>query len=318
VILLAKTDTLHGTMSGMATKKIMERAYFLFHDNRYQRLAAISVSHLYRLRHRKAYSSHRHVWTKTMATAVPIGERRAPSPNNCPGYLRVDTVHQGDQDGLKGVYHINAVDCVTQFECVATCEKISEAFLLPVLEEMLHSFPFVIHGFHTDNGSEFINKNVATLLGKLLVEEQTKSRSRHSNDNAQVESKNASVVRKHLGYAHIPQRFAMTVNQFCHDHLNPYVNYHRPCYFAEVKMDSKGKIRKKYPYELMAMPYEKLKSLPEAEQYLKHGITFNELDAKANEMSDNEAAEQMFNASQALFGMIFNPFEKHPRQAPLS
>ncbi|MEQ1846952.1 MAG: integrase, partial [Nitrospira sp.] len=51
-------------------------------------------------------------------------------------------------------YHINAVDCVTQYEGVATCEKISEAFLIPVLEALLLSFPFVIHGFHSDNGSE--------------------------------------------------------------------------------------------------------------------------------------------------------------------
>ena len=51
----------------------------------------------------------------------------------------------------KGVYHINTVDCVTQYEGVATCERISEAFLLPVLEALLHSFPFVIKGFHSDN-----------------------------------------------------------------------------------------------------------------------------------------------------------------------
>ena len=122
-----------------------------------------------------------------------------------PGYLRVDSAHQGDLDGIKGVYHINAVDCVTQYEGVATCEKISEAFLIPVLEALLLSFPFVIHGFHSDNGSEYINKRVAKLLNKLLIEEQIKSRSRHSNDNAQAESKNGAIVRKHLGYSHIPQ-----------------------------------------------------------------------------------------------------------------
>ena len=119
VLLLAHTDTLHGTLSGLATKKLMERAYGIFGDARYQR----------------------QVWTKTRPTTVPIGERRAPTPNNRPGYLRVDSVHQGDLDGIKGVYHINAVDCVTQYEGVATCEKISEAFLIPVLEALLLSFP---------------------------------------------------------------------------------------------------------------------------------------------------------------------------------
>ena len=223
VLLLAHTDTLHGTLSGLATKKLMERAYGIFGDARYQRLATISVAHLYNLRQRPSYQHQRQVWTKTRPATVPIGERRAPTPNNRPGYLRVDSVHQGDLDGIKGVYHINAVDCVTQYEGVATCEKISEAFLLPVLEALLLSFPFVIHGFHSDNGSEYINKRVAKLLNKLLIEEQTKSRSRHSNDNAQAESKNGAIVRKHLGYSHIPQCFAAPVNAFCREHLNPYI-----------------------------------------------------------------------------------------------
>ena len=173
-----------------------------------ERLATISVAHLYNLRKRSGYQRQRQVWTKTRPVTIAIGERRAPAPNNQPGYLRVDSVHQGDQDGVKGVYHINAVDCVTQYEGVATCERISEAFLIPVLEALLQSFPFVILGFHSDNGSEYINHHVAKLLNKLLIEEQTKSRSRHSNDNAQAESKNGAIVRKHLGYSHIPQRFA--------------------------------------------------------------------------------------------------------------
>ena len=284
----------------------MERAYGIFGDARYQRLATISVAHLYNLRQRPSYRDQRQVWTKTRPTTVPIGERRAPTPNNRPGYLRVDSVHQGDLDGIKGVYHINAVDCVTQYEGVATCEKISEAFLIPVLEALLLSFPFVIRGFHSDNGSEYINKRVAKLLNKLLIEEQTKSRSRHSNDNAQAESKNAAIVRKHLGYSHIPQCFAAPVNAFCRDYLNPYINFHRPCLFAETITDAKGRQRKHYPYKLMMTPYEKLKSLPEAKQYLKRGITFQQLDAQAGEISDNEAAQRLNDARAILFKTIFN------------
>ena len=219
----------------------------------------------------------------------------------------MDSVHQGDQDGLKGVYHINAVDCVTQYEGVATCERISEAFLIPVLDALLQSFPFVILGFHSDNGAEYINRDVAKLLNKLLIEEQTKSRSRHCNDNAQAESKNGAIVRKHLGYSHIPQRFAAPVNDFCRDYLNPYLNFHRPCLFAETITDAKGRQRKRYPYRLMMTPYEKLKSLPlAAPTFLKPGITFAQLDALATAMSDNDAAERMNAARSRLFKTIFN------------
>ncbi len=175
-----------------------------------------------------------------------------------------------------------------------------------MLEALLLSFPFAIHGFHSDNGSEYINKRVAKLLNKLLIEEQTKSRSRHSNDNAQAESKNGAIVRKHLGYSHIPQCFAALVNAFCRDYLNPYINFHRPCLFAETITDAKGRQRKRYPYELMMTPYEKLKSLPEAKQYLKRDITFKQLDAQAGEISDNEAAQRLNNARAILFKTIFN------------
>lgn len=254
VLLLADTDTLHGTLSGLATKKLMERAYGVFGDARYARLATVSVAHRYTLRQRAGYQRHRQVWTKTRSVSISIGERRAPAPNNQPGYVRVDSVPQGDRDGVKGVYHINTVDCVTQYEGVATCERISEAFLIPVLEARLHRFPFVIKGFHSDNGSEYINRHVAHLLNKLLIEEHTKSRARHSNDNAQAESKNGSIVRKHLGYSHIPQRFASLVNAFCREHLTPYLNFHRPCLFAEIITDAKGRQRKRYPSTLMMTP----------------------------------------------------------------
>jgi len=306
VLLLAHTDTLHGTLSGPATKKLMERACEVFGEHGYERLATISVAHLYNLRKRSGYQRHRRVWTKTRPVSLPIGERRAPAPNNQPGYLRVDTVHQGDQDGVKGLYHINAVDCVTQYEAVATCERISEAYLIPVLEALLQSFPFAILGFHVDNGSEFINRHVAELLNKLLIEQFTKSRSRHSNDNAQVESKNGSIVRKHFGYSHIPQRFARLVNALCHDYLNPYVNFHRPCLYAETITDAKGRQRKRYPYKLMMTPYEKLKSLHHAQQFLKPGITFQQLDAQATAMSDNDAAQRLNDARTTLFKTIFN------------
>ena len=289
VALLAEMDALHGTLSGPATKKLMERALLVFGDARFERLAGISVSHLYNLRGGKQYQSQRRHWTKTRPTGVPIGQRRAPQPNGSPGYIRIDSVHQGDQDGVKGVYHINAVDSVTQFQLVATCEKISEAYLLPVIRPLLDGFPFAILGLHADNGSEYINYQVAKLLEKLRIE-FTKSRPQNSNDNALAESKNGAVARKHLGYAHIPQQFAEKINAFCVDFLNPYVNFHRPCFFPETVTDSKGKERKKYRYEQMMTPYEKLKSLPKASTYLKPGVTFAQLDAIASRISDNEAA----------------------------
>jgi transposase InsO family protein len=309
VKLLAELDALHGTLSGPATKCLLERAVTRFDDPRYERLATISVAHLYNLRRGRSYRARRQHWTKTRGRSVAIGVRRAPVPEGRPGFIRIDSVHQGDQDGVKGVYHINAVDCVTQFELVATCERLSEAYLLPVIDTLLESFPFEILGFHADNGSEYINHVVAELLEKLRVE-FTKSRPRHSNDNGLAETKNGAIVRKHLGYSHIPQRFASEVNAFCRDYLNPYVNFHRPCFFAETLTDAKGKARKRYRQKDMMTPYEKLKSLSRAAAYLKPGVSFDDLDQLATAISDNAAAQRMNEARTKLFESI-NRRSKH-------
>lgn len=304
IALLAKTDELHDTPCGQAVKKICERAFDVFDDDKYKRLSELSVSHLYNLRESDRYKKQRRTFTKTQSRQVAIGERRKPYPEGKPGYIRIDTVHQGDLDKVKGVYHINAVDEITQFEIVCSVEKI----MMPVLKQTLTSFPFAILGFHSDNGSEYINQRVAQLLQKLFIE-FTKSRSRHSNDNALAESKNASVVRKIFGYTHIPQKWATEINAFNQRYLNPYINYHRPCFFPKTTTDSKGKQRKIYRYQDMMTPYDKLKSLNDAKQYLKPEVSIEMLDEYALKMSDNEAANELQKARKKLFSLIF----KHPK-----
>lgn len=295
---LIEMDEAHKRMSGHATKKLCERAYTVFHDERFVRLKDISVSHLYNLRGRRQYISHATTWTKTRPTNVPIGERRKPYPGGKPGYIRVDSVHQGDQDKEKGVYHINLVDEVTQWEIIGCVEGISEAFLFPLLKDLLNQFPFRVVGFHSDNGSEYINYQVARLLNKLTIE-QTKSRPRKSNDNALVEGKNGSVIRKHMGYTHIPRQHAKPINHFYQTSFNLYVNYHRPSGYATTIIDKKGKEKK--VYDLYETPYEFFERMPDAESYLKPGITFADLDRIANAMSDLQCATVMQKAKLELF-----------------
>ena len=265
-------------------------------------MAGISVVHLYRLRKSKTYLTRQATFTKTRPTGVAIGERRCPQPEGRPGYLRVDTVHQGDRDGVKGVYHINAVDEVTQWQVVACVPQISEAWLEPALYSMLAQFPFKIRGFHSDNGSEFINHNVAEMLKKLLVE-QTKSRPRRSNDNGLVEAKNGAVIRKHMGYTHIAAPQAARVQLFYEEHLNDYLNFHRPCGQVEVLTDAKGKQRRVYRrYET---PWEAYRKLSKSGRFLKPEQTLRGLGKKAGAESDTDAAKRMQHAKRLLFADLF-------------
>jgi transposase InsO family protein len=301
VRLLAYVDRAHGNLSGPATRRILEREYREYGQAAYQRLAGISVAHLYRLRNTPDYRKRNTSYQPTRPTPTPIGERRKPRPQGVPGYLRIDTVHQGDQDGRKGLYHINAVDEVTQWEIVAATPQISELWLLPVLEAMIEQFPFCIRGFHSDNGSEFINYTVAQLLGKLLIE-QTRSRPYHSGDNGLVEAKNGAIIRKHIGYGYISAQHAQAMDQFYRERLNPYVNFHRPCAVPKVIIAANGKRRR--IYERWATPFELLRESPHAERCLRPGLTLAELERLAGSQSDTEAALAMQQAKRKLLGRL--------------
>lgn len=303
IALLIKTDIAHGCLNGKSAKAIFKREYKVFGKAEYANIANISVGHIYNIRNnnRQYNSSAAMYFQKTKKSEVNIGIRRKPRPDGKPGYLRVDTVHQGDLGENKGIYHINIVDEITQYELIAAVEQITERYLKPVVEELLKLFPFSIYEFHSDNGSEYINRWTVKLLNKIHIE-LTKSRSRHSNDNALVESKNGSIIRKMYGRNYIDKKWAGDINEFNKKYFNIYLNYHRPCAFAEEKPDSKGKIRKQYTRWLT--PYEKLKSLKTAKEYLKPEFDFKELDKIACAQSDNEFAEEMNRAKKKLFKKI--------------
>ena len=103
-----------GTLSGPATACVLRRQRDVFGDERFVRLGSISVGHLYNLRNSVGYRNQRVVLIKTRPTKnTKIGVRKAPAPEGRPGFIRIDSVHQGDLDGVNGLYHVNAVDCAS-------------------------------------------------------------------------------------------------------------------------------------------------------------------------------------------------------------
>lgn len=291
---LARIDDIHETLSGAAIVKILRREYEVFGNEACKRLSKLSVSHLYNLRKTDRYKRLHIHYTKTKSASVSIGERTKPRNDGRPGFLRVDSVHQGDKDGEKGVYHINLVDEVTQWEVVVCVEGISEKFMIPALTAAMDLFPFTMLNFHADNGSEYINRKVANLLQSMLVK-LTKSRPYHSGDNGLAETKNGSIIRKALGWIHIPRTpdNVAAINRWYSAWFVPYLNFHRPCAYRVTTISDKGRQKHTYPKDGYTIPYEKLKLLENAGQYLKPEITFELLDLQAYAMSDTQWAAAM-------------------------
>jgi hypothetical protein len=302
--LLAEVDEAFGQLSGPATKVILWRMRHVHGDERFERLAGISNGHIYNLRRTRTYRTGRLTFRETRPTPASFGVRRKPRPHGQPGFLRVDTVHLGDLDGKKGAYVINVVDEVTQFQHLGAVRRITQQFMVPILEALISAFPFTAQAFHADNGSEYVNREVADLLNRLHIPTFTKSRPRRSNDNALVESKNGSIVRRWLGHVHIPHELVPQLDAFLRDSLCPLLNFHRPCLFpTEVTSDS-GRVTKTYRQDDVATPYQHFRSLPGAEGLLRPGVTFEALDRIASATTGLNAAKAVQRARDALFRAI--------------
>jgi hypothetical protein len=294
--LLEETDEHHRRLSSVATKEILRREYEVFRRNRYENISGISSSHINNLRNSVSYKSN---WVNpTKAREVGIGKTQKPENNDIPGSIRVDSVHQRD------IFHINCVDEITQWEIVVCVPRLTRKYLKGALKLLLKQFPFNVFNFHSDRGSEFINETVAAILNELLIN-QTKSRSRHCNDNALVESKNGSVIRKNMGYTFISKKLTPLLNEYFVKYFNVYVNYHRPSLFVtEIKVDKKG--REKKIYGEAKVPYDKLRQVSwrKKKNFLKKGLTFKKLDIIAYECSDNDFAKLLREKERILFDKI--------------
>lgn len=299
--LMAAADNAYRRMNGDAMRKIFRDEFVRYGKQDYERLARISHGQFYRLRGTDSYREKSMTVGRTIAVARAIGIRKKPQPNGKPGYIRADTVHQGDFLGVKGVYHINLVDEVTQWEILCCVDSITEMSMAYVLAQALDLFPFVIAGFHSDNGGENINGSVGALLQAQFIE-QTKSRSGRCNDNALIESKNGSVVRKHMGHWHIPKYEARKINAFYRDWFNEFIQYHRACAYPTTVVADNGK--KKKIYEEVMTPVEKLLAVPDVEIYLKPNVTVASIREKMIRMSHIEYATLMHEAKQKLFSSI--------------
>lgn len=270
--LLAELDRNTNYVSGFALQKIIKRQYEVFKDERFKNLSSISNGSIYKFR-----LKYRNKYKHTIHSTTNIGERRKPVNLNLPGYIRVDTVHGGDKDNVKGVYYINLVDEVTQYEYLCCVPEISERYLKSKWEQLLSMFPFPILNFHSDNGSEFINYVVRDILNRLNIT-QTKSRPRHSNDNGLVECKNGWVIRKHFGYIHREKESAPVIDEYIDKYFNYYLNYHRVCAYPHKEVLKSGKVILRYPSKNYMTPFDKLKEIDTNKQYLKDGVTYGDLE----------------------------------------
>jgi len=305
IALLADFDEISKDRTGNALRKHFNRMFYKYGDDRFIRLKNISHGHIYNLRDTNVYKFHHKRFKHTNPIQNVIGERRKPDPKGMLGYIRVDSVHGGDKDGKKGLYYVNFIDEITQWEIVICVPAITKKYLEKLYKKVLDNFPYKIRHFHSDNGSEFINNYLANILNEMNIT-QTKSRPRKHNDNALVESKNGWVIRKEFGYIFKPKEAAPIVQEYLQTYFNTYLNFHRACAFPTIETNKKGKQYRKYKAEDYEVPYEKLKKIDPKGKCLKSGITYEKLDKLALKKSDYDYLKDMQKAYRKMLTKISN------------
>lgn len=199
------------------------------------------------------------------------------------------------------------VDEVIQWKLNVSVPYISELYMNEILEKLLVCYPCIIINFHSDNGNEYINQVVASLLSRLSIT-QSKSRPRHSTDNGLIETKNGSVIRHFMPRGYIAKDKYEEMNEFFFSYFHEYLNFHRPCLFPTVNVDSKGK--KKVSYTECMTPYQKLISLPDYEQYLKPEITKESLHDIHVKQNHVECLKIMDSKRRQLLEKVYSVYEK--------
>jgi hypothetical protein len=181
-----------------------------------------------------------------------------------PGFLEIDLVaHTIESTAGDYLATLNCVDVSTAWcECTVPRNR-GEQAVQAAIEEIRQRLPMPLRGIDSDNGPEFINN----LLKRYCDREKvtfTRSRPYKKNDQAHVEGKNWTVVRRYLGYARYEGDLTrLEINDLYKD-VRLYVNFFQPVMKLVAKTRVDGKVRK--VYDTAQTPYQRVLASPDVTQ----------------------------------------------------
>jgi hypothetical protein len=186
---------------------------------------------------------------------VPV-HTSTPWDEQQPGFVEIDLVaHCGTTTAGFYLNSLTVTDVATGWtECVGVWGK-GQAAVFAALEQARARLPMPLLGIDSDNGSEFLN---AHLVRWCTEEEVTFTRSRPywKNDQAHVEQKNWSIVRRLLGYDRYESEAALAALQAVYEHLHLWINHWQPVLKLVVKQRDGAKVRKRY--DTAQTPYRRV------------------------------------------------------------
>lgn len=189
------------------------------------------------------------------------------------GFMEMDTVaHNGGDPSGEFIYSLDMVEIYSGWsEQYAVLGK-GEAGVIKAVNEIKNDLPFSLLGLDSDSGGEFVNWHMVKYCDKhkLLF---TRSRPDRKNDNAYVEQKNYTHIRKQLGYGRFDtEEQLIAINDLYRNEFRLFNNFFKPV----MKIISKEKINNsvcKKKYDTTKTPYQRLMLHPHISQEKKKEMT---------------------------------------------
>ncbi|HUI89733.1 MAG TPA: ISNCY family transposase [Anaerolineales bacterium] len=187
--------------------------------------------------------------------AIPI-HTYTPWDEEKPGFLEIDLVaHCGDTAEGQFVNTLTCVDVSTGWtECLTILPRTKQT-VFSAIQGMRSQLPFALLGIDSDNGTEFINDLLYHYCDYQKIT-FTRSRPYHKNDQAHVEQKNWSVVRRWIGYDRLDTQAQALLLQEIYQDLRLYVNFFQPVLKLVAKQHVDNKLIKRY--DTAATPYQRV------------------------------------------------------------
>jgi hypothetical protein len=195
-----------------------------------------------------------------------------------PGFFEMDMVaHCGKSVAGSHAHSLVLTDIASGWTEGAAMVVREQTLITLTVEEVRLKLPFPMLGLDVDNDSAFINETVVDYCKDRKLE-LTRSRAYKKNDQAWIEQKNGSVVRRMVGYGRLEGVAATTALGELHDVVRLYVNFFQPSFKLKSKIREGAKVKKKY--YLPATPYERLLANDRVTNECKEQLreTFSKLD----------------------------------------
>lgn len=188
-----------------------------------------------------------------------------------PGFSEVDLVaHDGGSAFSEYCHSLNLTDVATAWTETIAVQNKAQIYVFAGLKQIRQQLPFPLLGIDSDNGSEFINVELAHYCQDEHIT-FTRSRPYKKNDNCFVEQKNYSIVRRTVGYYRYQTRAQLELLNALYAVLRLYTNFFQPVMKLQEKVRAGSKLTRRY--DTPQTPYKRVLAHPHVSQDIKDHLT---------------------------------------------